>query len=300
MLRYIIFILILTFSFSVNSNENLTVQQQLERLQREVSDLSKIIFSNDNNSIQSTQEDTVTNFSAIDIRIYDLEKDVKSLNLNLEDIIFKIDDIANQIEKFSLLFSEIDSKLAAINSSSIMQNNTDSDVANNTKNQLDTENENSLGSLKITSQNTIEENNFETSENSNEKKDLSPEDQFQLAFDYIRNKEWEQAKNSLEIFIEKNSNNQLSGSAYYWLGELYILEKKYRDAALFFAEGYQKFPESIKAPDMLFKLSLSLFEVNKKDEGCKTLEKLLLDFPKNKLATKTKKLISESGCLVEN
>ena len=125
------------------------------------------------------------------------------MNLNLEDKIFKIDDIANQIEKFSLLFSEIDSKLAAINSSSIMQNNTDSDVANNTKNQLDTENENSLGSLKITSQNTIEENNFETSENSNEKKDLSPEDQFQLAFDYIRNKEWEQAKNSLEIFIEK-------------------------------------------------------------------------------------------------
>ena len=41
MLRYIIFILILTFSFSVNSNENLTVQQQLERLQREVSDYLK-------------------------------------------------------------------------------------------------------------------------------------------------------------------------------------------------------------------------------------------------------------------
>ena len=63
MLRYIIFILILIFSFSVNSNENLTVQQQLERLQREVSDLSKIIFSNDNNSMQSTQENTITNMS---------------------------------------------------------------------------------------------------------------------------------------------------------------------------------------------------------------------------------------------
>ena len=198
MLRYIIFILILTFSFSVNSNENLTVQQQLERLQREVSDLSKIIFSNDNNSIQSTQEDTVTNFSAIDIRIYDLEKDVKNLNLNLEDIIFKIDDIANQIEKFSLLFSEIDSKLAAINSSSSMQNNTDSDVANNTKNQLDTENENSLGSLKITSQTQLKKIILKLVKILM-KKDLSPEDQFQLAFDYIRNKEWEQAKNSLEI-----------------------------------------------------------------------------------------------------
>ena len=68
MLRYIIFILTLIFTFTVNSNENLTIQQQLERLQREVSDLSKIIFSNDNNLTQSTQEDTITNFSAIDIR----------------------------------------------------------------------------------------------------------------------------------------------------------------------------------------------------------------------------------------
>ena len=100
----------------------------------------------------------------------------------------------------------------------------------------------------------------------------------------------EQAK-FIRIFIEKNSNNQLSGSAYYWLGELYFRKNI---GCPIFAEGYQKFPES-KAPDMLFKLSLSLFEVNKKDEGCKTLEKLLLDFPKNKLATKTKKLISESS-----
>ena len=36
--------------------------------------------------------------------------------------------------------------------------------------------------------------------------------------------------------------------------ESYIfLEKKFRDAALIFAEGYQKFPQSIKAPDMLYK-----------------------------------------------
>ena len=74
----------------------------------------------------------------------------------------------------------------------------------------------------------------------------------------------------------------MSGSAHYWLGELYLLEEKYRDAALVFAEGYQKFPKSLKAPDMLFKLSKSLFEVNKKNEACKTLEKLILDFPKNK------------------
>ena len=41
----------------------------------------------------------------------------------------------------------------------------------------------------------------------------------------------------------------LAGSAHYWLGEIYLLKKENREAALVFAEGYQKYPQSIKAPD---------------------------------------------------
>ena len=48
---------------------------------------------------------------------------------------------------------------------------------------------------------------------------------------------------------------------------------------------------------MLFKLSKSLFEVNKKNEACKTLEKLILDFPKNKFIKLANKNLQDYGCL---
>ena len=129
---------------------------------------------------------------------------------------------------------------------------------------------------------------------------MSPEDQFQEAFDNIRDKKWQDAKTSFEQFISDNPDNQLSGSAHYWLGELYILEKNYREAALIFAEGFQKFPDSIKAAEMLFKLSQSLYQVEKTTEACKTMEKLIIDFPKNKIIPQTKKQIVEYNCLENN
>ena len=90
MTRYFFLIVFLLFSFNSFSNENLlTINQQLERLQREVSDLSKIVFSNNDNQSLNKNNDLVTNLSAIDIRIYDLEKDIKRLNENFEELTFK-------------------------------------------------------------------------------------------------------------------------------------------------------------------------------------------------------------------
>ena len=79
-----IFFCFLIFSSSVYSNENLlTIQQQIERLQREVSDLSQIVFSNNgnNNTISENDDNLATNLSAIDMRIYDIEKDLITLKI---------------------------------------------------------------------------------------------------------------------------------------------------------------------------------------------------------------------------
>ena len=67
-----------------------------------------------------------------------------------------------------------------------------------------------------------------------------------------------------------------------------------------FAEGFQKFPDSIKAAEMLFKLSQSLYKIEKTTEACKTMEKLIIDFPKNKIIPQTKKQIVEYNCLENN
>ena len=295
MLRYIVLIILLIFPFYSYSSDNLlTVQQQIERLQREVSDLSQIIFSSQSNLVNNNNSsDTVKNLSAIDIRIYDLEKDVKSLTGGVEEIYFQLEDLLSKINNFETALLSIEDKINSIKENKLEENlNIDSN--------LKTEKvENTLGSLKITDEiNTNEdkkENNNTVSQVA--KAELSPEDQFQIAFDNIRNKKWDEAKKLLIDFIDNNPENQLSGSAHYWLGELYILDNRNRDAALIFAEGFQKFPKSIKAPDMLFKLSQTLYEVEKIDEACKTLEKLVLDYPKNKHIKNAKKYISNFGCL---
>ena len=296
MIQFLFFVLSSLLTFNAYSNENLlTIQQQIERLQREVSDLSQTVFKDDGNIDKQQDNNLVTNLSAIDMRIYDLEKDVKNLNAILEDIFFQIEDVVSKINNIENNFEFFEDKF---------KNTTKIDKQSNKlqSNNLDQANEeNTLGSIKISSGETQSDQEAEINNDKNDAKkqnlDLSPEDQFQVAFDNIRKKNWQEAKNLLKDFIANNSNNQLSGSAYYWLGELYILEKEYREAALTFAEGFQNFPTSIKAPDMLFKLSQSLYLVNKIDEACKTVEKFIIDYPKNKLIKKANLQLNDYGCL---
>jgi len=303
MFRYILTILILFFSSYVFSNESdLTISQQLERLQREVSDLSKEVFSNSPNQSNGTNNDLIKNLSAIDLRIYDIENDIKNLTSNLEELYFQLDDIFNKLENLEIVINNFQS--APLNNVEVNTDEFSEDSTEVKSNTLsETETENTLGTLNISKKtNDTNEVVFDDQEiNSNQKEEvLSPEDQFQVAFDNIRDKKWQDAKNSFEQFISDNPENQLSGSAHYWLGELYILEKNYRNAALIFAEGFQNFPDSIKAPEMLLKLSQSLYQVGKTTEACKTMEKLIIDFPKNKIISQTKKQIVEYNCLENN
>ena len=299
MFRIFLFLL-LVIPFNVYSNESLlTIQQQLERLQREVSDLSQTVYSKENELANPKDSDKAINLSAIDMRIYDLEKDIKNLTGTLEEIFFLIEDLKTDISEFENIFSSIEkniSKLENKNQTSEIQ------FANN--NNSENNDENTLGSLKITSNNTVTQDTEDIVENNQEQlneteveKNILPEEQFQIAFENIRNKNWDEAKVSFINFIENNPENQLAGSAHYWLGELHILEKKYREAAIVLAEGYQKFPESIKAPDMLLKLSQSLYNVEKIDESCKMLEELIQNYSKNKLVKNAKKQSNDFGCI---
>ena len=296
MFRITIFFLLL--SSSVYSNDNLlTIQQQIERLQREVSDLSQIVFSNNGNNNTTSENDSnlATNLSAIDMRIYDIEKDLKKITANLEDVYFEIEDLVLKLNNFENILNLLEIKILQTNS----VNNLDKDNLDS-----DSSMENTLGSLTI---NPAEDTNIKTdnqnlttSNKGKTKIKLTPEEQFQSALDNIRSKNYEQARELFISFIETYPENQLSGSAHYWLGELYILNQQYRDAALVLAEGYQKFPQSIKAPDMLFKLSQSLFLVEKTSDSCKTLEKLIIDFPKSKIITKANQELQNYGCLEDN
>ena len=312
---YLIVCLILLFIFHNKplfaEESMLTLKQQLDRLQREVNDLSKSVFKNPNQSNENStnNNDTqTTNFAAIDMRIYDLEKDIKSLTLSLEELIFELDEIDNKINnKINKIEKDFDNKIKNIvveNSKENLNNINKKEIKKEIKEDIADENsENTLGTLIITSKNNtnkLNENDKVEEPNQSQVnldlKNLSPEDHFQMAFDQMRNKEYEQAKLSFQSFIKQNPENQTSGSAHYWLGKLYFYEKNYREAALTFAEGHEKYPNSIKAPTCFTKMAGSLLEMGKNREACVTLTTLSKEFSSNKLKNKAEKKKIELSC----
>ena len=307
MIKYIIFSLFLFFcSFSNAEDSLLTLKQQLDRLQREVNDLSKSVFTSkrDNYEQQEITDDSTNaiDLTAFDLRIYDLEKDIKKLNNSFEELIFQIDDLNQLYKELNIDLSTLSLKI----DNNIKKNNLDKkNEKNKTLSNSEITEENTLGSLVISSEDLSKSESAsqnQKTESSEEESfaNLNPEDQFQLAFDLLRNQRFEEAKTSFLLFISKNNDNALSGTAHYWLGEIYLLKKEFREAALILAEGYQKFPESIKAPDMLYKLSESLVLIDKKNDACSTLIKLDKEYPDNKLKSKVVKKVSELNCTISS
>ncbi len=61
----------------------------------------------------------------------------------------------------------------------------------------------------------------------------------------------------------------------YWLGETYYVRGDYQKAAVAFAEGFQTYPDSAKAPDNLLKLGMSLASLGSTQAACGTFTVLL-------------------------
>jgi tol-pal system protein YbgF len=305
-MKYISLLLIL-FILTINFNKSfaedaLTIKQQLDRIMEEVKDLNKAVFNKsfDNKKLNSLDESIDTErFTSIDIRIYDLEKDIKNLTLQFEEILFKLDDISNDMAD---LESELISKLEKSNIESKKENIENYQAT--TEEDLEIEEKNTLGKIVISDNNNAE-NDKDSSELKAEKEknsllqelsSLNPEEQMQYALDQMMKKNYNDSKNILDDFIKNFPENQLSGSAHFWLGKIYLFETNYRKAAIVFGEGVQKFPNSIKAPEMYYELAKSLKEMDKISESCKTLALLAKNYEGNKFTKDPEKIKDKLNC----
>ena len=305
-MKYISLLLIL-FILTINFNKSfaedaLTIKQQLDRIMEEVKDLNKAVFNKsfDNEKLNSLDESIDTErFTSIDIRIYDLEKDIKNLTLQFEEILFKLDDISNDMAD---LESELILKLEKSNIESKKENI--ENYQDTTEENIEIKEKNTLGKIVISDNNKVENDkdssdlNVEKEKNSllKELSSLNPEEQMQYALDQMMKKNYNVSKNILDVFIKNFPENQLSGSAHFWLGKIYLFETNYRKAAIVFGEGVQKFPNSIKAPEMYYELAKSLKEMDKISESCKTLALLAKNYEGNKFTKDPEKIKDKLNC----
>ena len=111
-LFFMIFCLFFLNSYKSYAEDALTIKQQLDRIVEEVKDLNRAVFNKsfDKDKIYATENnDDTERFTSIDIRIYELEKDIKNLTLQFEEILFKLDDISKDMNSLETdLFTKLE------------------------------------------------------------------------------------------------------------------------------------------------------------------------------------------------
>lgn len=107
----------------------------------------------------------------------------------------------------------------------------------------------------------------------------TPDEQYQYAFGLLRQAKYADAEAALRRFMEINPSHPLAGNANYWLGETYYVRSDYNQAALIFANGYQNYPKSGKAPDSLLKLGMALSALGETADACVAFAELEQRYP---------------------
>ena len=92
--------------------------------------------------------------------------------------------------------------------------------------------------------------------------------------------DYETAEFALKEFIDKNKDHDLAGNAQYWYGETFRIRQLYSDAATAYLDGYQNYPKSVKAPDNLLKLGITMVQLGKKIKVAKWFQGLKKEYPK--------------------
>jgi tol-pal system protein YbgF len=81
------------------------------------------------------------------------------------------------------------------------------------------------------------------------------------------------------MFVDRHRDHPLASDAHFWLGETYYVQGDYKQAAQSFLKGYRDYPDGRKAPDTLFKLALSLQQLEQTSQACSTFAEVAKKYP---------------------
>ncbi|MDC1415603.1 tol-pal system protein YbgF [Pelagibacteraceae bacterium] len=303
---YKLIILILFYlSFLQNSfSDNHNIYETLEIIKNDLKTLERAVYSgsievksssNEQSNIEldSNSEDVLTRHL---LKLSEVEDQFRQLTNKFEEINFKLDKLSNRLSKIQadnqIRFQDIES---AISSGELTRQLS-------SKPKTDTKNEILPGSSQPQDLGSISYKDTETSETSQQiesvdttatvvtetfqaeekilPQDLSPKKQYEFATSFLKVGDYSTAERAFREFVLDNSEHELAGSAQYWYAETFRIRQLYTDAASAYLEGYQKYPKGNKAPINLLKLGVSMVQIGEKDQGCKMINGVELQYPK--------------------
>lgn len=126
----------------------------------------------------------------------------------------------------------------------------------------------------------------------------SPRDEYDLAYGYILTGDYGLAEETFKAWLASYPSDPQSVDAQFWLGESHLQQGEYRDAANAFLVVYKTAPDSIKGPDSLMKLGVSLSALGEKEAACATFAELGKRYPQGaeSLMSRVRDEEAKAGC----
>ena len=104
------------------------------------------------------------------------------------------------------------------------------------------------------------------------------------AFAALKDGRYAESARRFQAFIDQYPNGELTGNAYYWLGESYYVTQNYKIAQQSFQTLLKRYPDSQKAPDALLKIGYSQYELKQWDQAEATLNEVVQAYPDTTVA----------------
>ena len=301
----LILIFLFNISFLQNSfSDNHNIYETLEIIKNDLKTLERAVYSgsieiktssngDSNVKIDSNSEDVLTRHL---LKLSEVEDQFRQLTNKFEEINFKLDKLSNRLSKIQadnqIRFQDIETAMSSGEITTKLSS----------KPKTDLKNEILPGSSQPQDLGTISYKDTETSETSQKiqsvdttatvvtetfqaeekilPQDLSPKKQYEFATSFLKVGDYSTAERAFREFVLSNSEHELAGSAQYWYAETFRIRQLYTDAASAYLEGYQKYPKGNKAPINLLKLGVSMVQIGEKDQGCKMINGVELQYPK--------------------
>jgi len=288
---------IINFSYADNHN----IYEILDIIKNDLKTLERAVYSgsinvsqtkseNSNIELDSNSEDVLTRHL---LKLSEVEDQFRQLTNKFEEINFKLDKLSNRLSKIQadnqIRFQDIEKAMNSgettkitskpkIESKQILPGSSQpQDLGSISYKDTET----SETSQQIQSVDTTASVITETFQ-AEEKilpQDLSPKKQYEFATSFLKVGDYSTAERAFREFVLSNREHELAGSAQYWYAETFRIRQLYTDAASAYLEGYQKYPKGNKAPINLLKLGVSMVQIGEKDQGCKMINGVELQYP---------------------
>lgn len=270
---------------------------RLEKIQKDIQTLEKAVYSknptlsSDNVIVNEALTRQLTKISELEKQIQEMTSKFEENNYKIQQLSDRLNRVSNdnqirlqQLENNKVVSDKVNpSKEVTIEKKTPLIKKNETNILNSEE--VIVEEEISSDKEKINQEKIVESENIKLKEKVNKPKTkvlpkVSISEQYKYAMNIMKSGDFEKAEIAFKEFVDTHSKHELAGSAQFWYAETFYIRQLYDDAAVAFLEGYQKYPNSPKAPENLLKLGVTLAELGEIDQGCKMIMNLKKAYPK--------------------